>query len=81
MTIEDGLDLTITATARPAGRGSRVTLTVRYSVGGGIAGRALERASAGTARREVARAMERFGAIFAPATPPRVRTGRRAARG
>jgi len=75
MTIEDGLDLTITATARPAGRGTRVMLTVRYSVGGGFAGRALERASAGTARREVARAMERFAARFARATPPRVRAG------
>ena len=75
MTIEDGLDLTITATARPAGRGTRVMLTVRYSVGGGFAGRALERASAGTARREVARAMERFAATFARATPPRVRAG------
>jgi hypothetical protein len=50
-------------------------LTVRYSVGGGFAGRALERASAGTARREVARAMERFAARFARATPPRVRAG------
>jgi len=68
MSIEDGLDLTITATARPAGRGTRVMLTVRYSVGGGIAGRALERASVGTARREVARATERFAATFARGT-------------
>jgi carbon monoxide dehydrogenase subunit G len=76
MTIEDGLDLTITATARPAGRGTSVTLAVRYSVGGGLAGRALERASAGTARREVARAMERFAATFAVPTPSRARAGR-----
>ena len=75
MTIEDGLDLTVTATARPAGRGTRVMLTVRYSVGGGIAGRALERATAGLARREVARAMERFAATFTRAAPTRVRAG------
>ena len=73
MTIEDGLDLTVTATARPAGRGTRVMLTVRYSVGGGIAGRAVERASAGVARRQVAQAVERFAARFTRATPAPVR--------
>lgn len=62
MALEEGLDLTIGATVARAGGGSRVTLTARYSVGSGLAARAVERASAGAARREVARAVERLAA-------------------
>jgi carbon monoxide dehydrogenase subunit G len=64
MTLEDGLDLTITATVRPVSGGCRVELTARYSVGNGLTGLAIERASAGPARREVSRAVEHFAAQF-----------------
>lgn len=64
MTLEDGLQLSITATVAAAAGGSRVALTARYAVGGGIAGAAVERASAAPARREVARAVDDFVALF-----------------
>jgi len=64
MTLEEGLDLTIVATVRPARAGSRVELSARYSVGGGLAGLAIEKASAPAARREVSRAAEQFAASF-----------------
>jgi carbon monoxide dehydrogenase subunit G len=64
MTLEDGLDLTITGTVRKVSGGCRVLLTARYSVGNGITGLAIERASAGPARREVCRAVEHFAAQF-----------------
>ncbi len=63
MALEDGLDLTIEArVTAAAAASSRVTLTARYSVGGGLAARAVERASAAAARREVEHALERFAA-------------------
>ncbi len=65
MTLEDGLDLTIVATVTRVNGGCRVELIARYSVGSGIAAVAVERASAGAARREVARAVEQFAAQFA----------------
>ena len=66
MTLEDGLDLTITGTVCPvSGGGCRVELTARYAVGNGLTGLAVERASAGAARREVCRAVEHFAAQFA----------------
>jgi carbon monoxide dehydrogenase subunit G len=64
MTLEDGLDLTITGTVGKVSGGCRVELTARYSVGNGITGLAIERASAGPARREVCRAVEHFAAQF-----------------
>ena len=69
MTLEDGLDLVITATVRPVRGGCRVVLTARYSVGNGLTGLALERASAGPARREVSRAVEHFAAQFGRKAP------------
>lgn len=64
MTLEDGLDLVITATVRPVSGGCHVDLVARYSVGNGLTGLAMERASAGPARREVCRAVEQFAAQF-----------------
>jgi len=64
VTLEDGLDLTITGTVRRVSGGCRVLLTARYSVGNGLTGRAIERASAGSARREVCRSVEHFAAQF-----------------
>ncbi|MGD1052352.1 MAG: SRPBCC family protein [Candidatus Dormibacteria bacterium] len=64
MTLEDGLDLTITGTVVPVSGGCRVELTARYTVGNGLTGLAIERASAGAARREVCRAVEHFAAQF-----------------
>ncbi len=69
MTLEDGLDLTITGTVRPVSGGCRVLLTARYSVGNGLTGLAIERASAGAARREVSRAVEHFAAQFGRKAP------------
>jgi carbon monoxide dehydrogenase subunit G len=60
MSLEDGLDLTITGTVAPVGAGCRVEILARYSLAGGLPGRAIERASAGPARREVARAVEQL---------------------
>ena len=62
--LEDGIELSITATVSAAAEGCRVELRSRYSVGGGFAGRAVERASALQARREVVRAAERFASQF-----------------
>ena len=64
MTLEDGLDLTIIATVQAVSGGCRVELTARYTVGNGLTGLAVERASAGAARREVCRAVEHFAAQF-----------------
>jgi carbon monoxide dehydrogenase subunit G len=65
MTLEEGLELTIVGTVARVNGGCRVELTARYSVGSGITAAAIERASAGPARREVARAVEQFAAQFA----------------
>ncbi len=64
VTLEEGLDLTVTASVTPTKGGCRVSLTARYSVGTGLTGAAVEHASVGAARREVARAVEQFAAQF-----------------
>jgi hypothetical protein len=69
MTLEEGLDLVITATVRPVSGGCRIDLSARYSVGNGLTGLAIERASAGPARREVCRAVEHFAAQFGRKAP------------
>jgi carbon monoxide dehydrogenase subunit G len=69
VSLEEGLDLTITATVTRVNGGCRVELAARYSVGAGLAAMAIERASAGPARREVARAVEQFAAQFARRSP------------
>lgn len=63
LTLEEGLDLTITATVAPIRGGCTVELSAAYSVGGAFGG-AVERASSGAARREVSRAVETFAARF-----------------
>jgi Polyketide cyclase / dehydrase and lipid transport len=59
--LESGLDLAIAITVHPAGQSCRLELQVRYTVGG-LAGRALERATIGPARRETARAVTTLAA-------------------
>jgi hypothetical protein len=61
--LDGGLDLSITIAVDPAERGSRLELSVRYAVGG-FAGRAVEAATIGPARREVARAVETLAGRF-----------------
>jgi carbon monoxide dehydrogenase subunit G len=63
--LEDGLDLSITLDVRPVSGGSQLAIEAQYSLGGSkLSGAALERASAGAARREVARAVEQLAARF-----------------
>ncbi len=62
--LEEGMDLSITITIVPTSGGSTLELVAAYSVGGGPLSGAVERASAGAARREVARAVEQFAARF-----------------
>ncbi len=64
VTLEEGLELTVTAVVAPTKGGCRVSLTARYTVGTGLTGAAVEHASVGAARREVARAVEQFAAQF-----------------
>jgi hypothetical protein len=54
--LERGLELAIDVNVYPLAQGCRVELRVRYTVGG-LAGRAVERATIGPARREVVRAL------------------------
>jgi carbon monoxide dehydrogenase subunit G len=61
--LEEGLELRITVDVAPVGGGCAVTITARYSVGGTFGG-AVERASQGAARHEVARAAEQLAARF-----------------
>lgn len=62
--LEDGMELTVVILVVPVGGGCRVELTARYAVGGGPLGGAVERATGGAARHEVARAVENFAARF-----------------
>lgn len=62
--LEDGLELTIVIAVVPLGTDCRLELAARYAVGGGPLGAAVERATAGAARHEVARAVENFAARF-----------------
>lgn len=68
--LEEGLDLTIVAQVEPVVGGCRLDLVARYSVGGGPFGGAVERASVGPARREVARAVEQIAARFGRKVTP-----------
>lgn len=61
--LEDGLDLVLTMTVREVGGGATLELAATYNVAGPLAAVA-ERASAGAARREVARAVEQLAARF-----------------
>jgi carbon monoxide dehydrogenase subunit G len=63
LVLEDGLDLTVVVATAPAKGGCKLTIEARYSVGGAFGG-AVERASQGPARREVARAVEQLAARF-----------------
>ena len=61
--LEEGLDLRITIDIVAVSGGCSVTITARYAVGGPLGG-AVERASQGAARHEVARAAEQLAARF-----------------
>jgi carbon monoxide dehydrogenase subunit G len=61
--LEEGLDLSITVEVTSISGGCRVAITAQYSVGGPFGG-AVERASQGAARHEVARAAEQLAARF-----------------
>jgi carbon monoxide dehydrogenase subunit G len=62
--LEKGMDLTIDVAVRAVRGGSRVDIAAEYSVGSGPLSGAVERASQGAARREVARACEQLAAHF-----------------
>lgn len=62
--LEDGMDLSIVITIKSQRGGCRMELVAKYAVGGGPFGGAVERATAGAARHEVARAVENFAARF-----------------
>ncbi len=62
--LEEGMELSIVITITPQRGGCRLDLAARYAVGGGPFGGAVERATAGAARHEVARAVENFAARF-----------------
>ena len=63
LALEEGLDLTVTIELKPVLGGCELRIEARYSVGGPFGG-AVERASQGAARREVARALEQLAARF-----------------
>jgi len=67
--LEDGLDLSMTITVTEVPGGSTLELVAGYAVRGPFAG-AVERASVGAARREVARAVEQLAARFGRKEPP-----------
>lgn len=62
--LEEGLDLTVVLTVTPLSGGCSLEVSARYAVKGGPLGAAVERATAGAARHEVARAVESFSARF-----------------
>jgi hypothetical protein len=61
--LERGLELAIDVNVFPVERGCRLQLRVRYTVGG-LAGRAVERATIGPARREVVSALSNLAGRF-----------------
>jgi hypothetical protein len=61
--LERGLDLAIVITVHPADRGCRLELRIRYTIGG-LAGRAVERATIGPERRQIVQALTKLGARF-----------------
>jgi hypothetical protein len=62
--LEEGMELSIVIAIKPQRGGCRMELVAAYAVGGGPFGGAVERATAGAARHEVARAVENFAARF-----------------
>jgi carbon monoxide dehydrogenase subunit G len=58
------LDLSIIIQVRPLRGGCKLEVIAEYAVGGGPFGGAVERATAGAARHEVARAVENLAARF-----------------
>jgi carbon monoxide dehydrogenase subunit G len=62
--LEDGMHMTITIQIRPLRGGCKLEVAAEYAVGGGPFGGAVERATAGAARHEVARAVENLAARF-----------------
>lgn len=62
--LEEGFDLTITASVRAVRGGCSVEIGARYSLGGGPLSRAVEMSSLGPARRETARACEQLASRF-----------------
>ena len=64
LSLEDGLDLTLEVTIKQVVGGCSVSMSARYSVGGGPFSGAMEIASQGPARRETARACEQLAARF-----------------
>jgi carbon monoxide dehydrogenase subunit G len=62
--LEEGIDLAIVIAVTPTAGGCTLELSAAYSVGAGPLSGTVERASAGAARREVARAVEQFAARF-----------------
>lgn len=62
--LEEGMELSVLILITPVGGGCRLDLTARYAVGGGPFGAAVERATAGAARHEAARAVENLAARF-----------------
>jgi Polyketide cyclase / dehydrase and lipid transport len=73
-TLERGLDLAIVVTVQPAEGGCRLDLHIRYTIGG-LAGRAVERATIGAARREIARALSNLAARFPDGAAGSVESG------
>lgn len=63
--LERGLDLEIAVTVEPDGGGSRLELSIRYSIGG-LAGRVMERATIGPARLQIERALANLAARLTP---------------
>lgn len=64
LTLEEGFDLTLTASVRPVRGGCSVEIGARYSLGAGPLSRAVEMSSLGPARRETARACELLASRF-----------------
>jgi hypothetical protein len=62
--LEDRMELSIIVAIKPLKGGCRMELAVRYAVKSGPFGGAVERATVGAARHEVARAVENFAARF-----------------
>jgi len=61
--LERGLDLAIVVAVHAAEQGCRLELQVRYTIGG-FAGRAVERATIGPARREIVHALATLATRF-----------------
>jgi len=64
LTLEEGIQLRIQVVVRAVRGGCNVDIAAVYSVGSGPFSGAVERASQGAARREVARACEQLAARF-----------------